>query len=417
MKESSRKAIEAMRKSRLLPFEEVAKRIQQIHNGLYFLVAETYEGTKKKSWFYDTQRKEWFFTKVEYVLAGHGNPSRRIEKIREKQTSHLQRLAKERTKYIGTNGEVLTDLCKKYDISSAGYLKLASSVSTDFAIEALQSHIKDGQYSKYQSNLEIYFINLLKDVFPDLVKWNKNPIECSLSYRPDFRLEYNNKVIYVDLHGLFFHSEYKVEKNYHQIRALDFRKNNLEYIQIFGDELIEKSSIVRSIILSKLGLSPNKKFARKLELLPVNFEKANKFLIENHLMGYKSSVCVGLWDGSELVSILSYKNKRNHIELERFCTKLNTSCVGGFGKLVNYLKQFNKPLISYCDLRYANGHSYEILGFVNIGETLGWCWTEGSHRYNRLMCKAGNGKTERENAALKKWFRIYDAGQRKYILK
>src|SRR5208282_5401271 len=120
-----------------------------------------------------------------------------------------------------------------------------------------------------------------------------------------------------------------------------------------------------------------------------SFDVAKKFLTDNHLMGYKSSSCVGLWNGDELVSILSYKNKQNHIELERFCTKLNTSCVGGFGKLVSYLKQFNKPIVSYCDLRYADGHSYEALGFTNISETLGWCWTEGAHRYNRLMCRAG----------------------------
>lgn len=282
MKESSRKAVEAMRKSRLLPFEDVDKRIQEAHNGLYFLVSETYESTKKKAWFYDTGKKEWFCTKVEYILAGHGNPSRRIEKIREKQTPHLQRLARERIKYIGSKGEILTDLCNKYGIASAAYLKLASSISTDFAIEALQSHVKNGQYSKYQSNLEIYFINLLKDIFPNLVKWNKNPIECSLSYRPDFRLEYNSRVLYVDLHGLFFHSEYKVDKNYHLIRALDFRNNNLEYIQIFGDELIEKADIIRSIVLSKLGLSSNKQYARKLKLLPVDFKIINFFCEKNN---------------------------------------------------------------------------------------------------------------------------------------
>jgi hypothetical protein len=416
MKESSRKAIEAMRKSRLLSLEEVNRRIQIIHGGLYHLVSETYEGTKKKSWFFDTELKEWFCTKVEYILAGHGNPSRRADKIRIKQTPHLQRLAKERTKYIGSDGVILTDLCKKYDIASAAYLKLASSISTDFAINALQSHIKDGQYIKYQSNLELYFIELFKDIFPNLTKWNKNPVEVNIQHRPDFRLEYNGKVVYVDLHGLFFHSEYKVSKEYHKSRALDFRNNNLTYIQIFGDELIEKGIIVKSLILSKLGFLSNKKYARKLQLLPVDFEIAKKFLEENHLMGYKFSTSIGLWDGNELISLLSYKNKKGHIELERFCTKINTQCVGGFGKLVEYLKQFNKPIISYCDLRYADGHSYEAIGFKNIGETLGWSWTEGAHRYNRLMCKAGNGKTERENASIKKWFKIYDAGQRKYLL-
>jgi hypothetical protein len=78
------------------------------------------------------------------------------------------------------------------------------------------------------------------------------------------------------------------------------------------------------------------------------------------------------------------------------------------------LKQFNKPIVSYCDLRYATGRSYIALGFKELGTTLGWEWTNLTQRFNRTKCKAGNGKTEKQNATELGWYRIYDAGQRKY---
>lgn len=72
-------------------------------------------------------------------------------------------------------------------------------------------------------------------------------------------------------------------------------------------------------------------------------------------------------------------------------------------------------VISFCDLRYATGKSYEVNGFKKVNTSQGWCWTDGKQRFNRLTCKAGNGKTEAENAKDLNWFKIYDAGQAKYI--
>jgi hypothetical protein len=71
--------------------------------------------------------------------------------------------------------------------------------------------------------------------------------------------------------------------------------------------------------------------------------------------------------------------------------------------------------MSFCDLRYANGKSYELAGFNLEHVSLGWSWSDGKTKFNRLQCKAGNGKSEAQNAADRGWFKVYDAGQAKYV--
>lgn len=403
--------------ARKLPLEYVEKEILRVHQGLYLLVPETYTVATDKACFYDKEKKEYFVTKVAYILQGHGNPSRRVDKIRKKNTSHLQALGKQRIKYRGSSGQTIIELCKQYSAPLSVYHQLAQRTSTDFAINTLLSRIsKDGTYQKYRSSLEDVFLKLVLPEFK-LEKWNKKPLEADISYHPDFRFAVNNIVLYVDVHGLFHHSEYVMKSKHHYNRADIFRKFGLPYLQFFADEIYKKPDIIKSILRSKLGKISERFFARNLHLKRVSPEEARKFLDTNHLMGYKSAPAVGLIDQNQnLISVLSYKKWAGHLEIERFATKLNTTCVGGFGKLVTHLKQFNKPIVSFCDLRYSDGHSYKTLGFKELGTTLGWNWTNGKERFNRLVCTATHNKSERENAAERGLFKIYDAGQRKYRL-
>ena len=140
---------------------------------------------------------------------------------------------------------------------------------------------------------------------------------------------------------------------------------------------------------------------------------------QNHLMGsYSFAYHYGLMYHDELISLMSIKQVNNVLEISRFGSRLNTNVRGGFSKLLLHVIKEYKPrhVISFCDLRYATGKSYEALGFKKIGATQGWQWTDRISRFNRLQCRAGGGKTERENAAEKGWVKIYDAGQAKYVL-
>lgn len=232
----------------------------------------------------------------------------------------------------------------------------------------------------------------------------------------DFQFKSEFKTLNVDILDPILHSEQFILSKVISDKASAFRLKGISYIQIFHDEL-DKPLLIKSMICSRLGLSIGKFYARELDLKQVPIKDSKDFFSVNHLMGHKSGYTVGLYDKDILVCALTYKTCKDHIEIERFCTLLNSSCAGGFGKLVSYLKAFNKDITSFCDLRYSNGTSYEATGFVKLHDTPGWNWTDGTTRFNRLKCKATDLLTERQNAMQKGWFKIYDAGQRKYLLK
>ena len=76
-------------------------------------------------------------------------------------------------------------------------------------------------------------------------------------------------------------------------------------------------------------------------------------------------------------------------------------------------------ILSFVDLRYGNGKSLESIGFTRESVSLGWKWTDGCSTYNRLWCRANMDErklSEREHADELGWYKIYDAGQAKYIL-
>jgi len=383
------------------------EKVQEKLNNLYgkdivVIVPESYKKVGAKATFID---KEFgtYDALVMNVLLGH----RSIPKC----------------KYYhpGTN-EPLIDFWQRFGGNKITMQKVVSKYGVDSAIRYLEENLDEtGKYKAYISSLESKFQELFVGSVLQFERWNKEVEELKNTdnerSRPDFKLNYNGKVLFIDVHGLFIHNELYKDKKYHFNRRIAFEKTNLRYMQFYEDEIRFHGDIVKSIILNFFGLSQYKFAARKLIIKEVSNIEANKFFVSNHLMGpHHTARSVGLYNNDILISCLSYRSsfKNGALEISRFATRLNTSCVGGFGKLVSYLKQFNKSIVSYCDLRYGTGKSYVALGFKELGTTLGWEWTDGINRFNRTKCKAGNGKTEKENAAELHWHRIYDAGQRKY---
>jgi hypothetical protein len=237
------------------------------------------------------------------------------------------------------------------------------------------------------------------------------------NYRPDFQLTDN---IYLNADGIYWHCELYRDKNYHFKLREAFAHENKRLIQIYSDEIYNKWSIVDSIIKNAVKSIFIKLNARDCNILPINSYAANEFLSMNHLMGtIHGTLNFGLFYKNEIAAVICVRRKDDKLEISRFCNKLYCSIRGSFSKLLSYCIDLYKPkyITSFCDLRYSTGDSYINNGFklANIG--LGWCWTDKYTRFNRLSCTAGVDKSEMDNARERGWFKIYDAGQAKYILK
>ena len=159
-------------------------------------------------------------------------------------------------------------------------------------------------------------------------------------------------------------------------KKLKLLEHNINLITIFDTEWLFKQDIVKSIILSKMGIYQHKHVGRKCSLREITKQEKSDFYKQNHIQGNcQSFYDVGLIYNNEIVSAMSFSrrkiSKHNKVELVRFCNKLNTVVVGGFSKLFkNALLYLNCDIISYCDLRFSNGDVYIKNNFQQIRRSI-----------------------------------------------
>jgi len=256
-------------------------------------------------------------------------------------------------------------------------------------------------------------------------------IEKNKNFEKKFELDIfiPSKNIGIDLNKLYWNSELNgKDKNYHLNKTKFFEERGIQVIHIFEDEWIEKQEIVKSIILSKLGLIENKIFARKTEIKEITSKESKLFLFNNHIQGeVNSKVNLGLFYNDELVSLMTFSkprfNKHYDWEMVRFCNKINTNVIGGAGKLLVYFrKNYSGSIISYADRRFSQGKIYETLEFKGKKQSAPdyFYFKNGYNRYSRVQFQKHKLKdkleifdpnlTEWQNMQLNGYDRIWDCG-------
>jgi hypothetical protein len=242
-----------------------------------------------------------------------------------------------------------------------------------------------------------------------------------------FLPEYN---VGIEYHGLYWHCDLNKSEKYHKEKYLFFKERGIGLIQIFESEWRQSQDIVKSIINAKLGLISNKIFARKCQIKEIDNQTYKEFSEQNHIQGYGiAKVRIGLFHNNELVQLASFSkprfNKNYDWENIRTCTKLNTTVVGGFSKLMKYFtKNHIGSIITYVDCRYFNGGGYLKNGFKFIKHTepnyfyfknSNKPYLESRNKYQKHKLKDilpifDETLTEYENMLNNKYLRIFDAG-------
>jgi len=274
-----------------------------------------------------------------------------------------------------------------------------------------------------------------KNYFSDILRNKRiildNKYELDI-YLPDLKLAF-------EFNGVYWHNELNKSDNYHKEKSDLCEEKGIQLIHIWEDDWNYKQEIVKSIILNKLGKTPNKIFARKCEIKEIVDNKLIKnFLEQNHMQGFiGSSIKIGLFYKNELVSLMTFGKKRkfmnssskeNEWELLRFCNKLNTNVIGGASKLFKYFLNVYKPeeIITYADRSYSNGNLYKQIGFDFIHKTQpNYYYIIDGIRHHRfgfrkdVLIKEGfnPNKTEHEIMIERKIYRIFNSGNLKYIYK
>ena len=241
----------------------------------------------------------------------------------------------------------------------------------------------------------------------------------------------------IEFNGLYWHNELHKVDNYHLNKTLECENKGIKLIHIFEDEWIHKEEIVKSRLKNLLGLTEDRVYARKCKIKGVSNSISREFLNKNHLQGnINSSIQLGLYLNDELVSLMTFgklrkamgsSNVEGSFELTRFCNKLNTSVIGGADKLLKHFIKTYKPnqIVSYADRRWSQGDLYEKLGFKFVHNSKPNYWyVKQQRRVYRFKYRKSElikdgfdpNKSEREIMFDRKIFRIYDCGNKKYVL-
>jgi len=179
-----------------------------------------------------------------------------------------------------------------------------------------------------------------------------------------------------EYNGSYYHSsKFKVSSSYHKVKTESSLAKEIKLYHIWEHD---NEDIIKSMIRSTLGRCECRYHARKLKVKEVSIRERRDFFNNNHLHGdVSSNLALGLYEGSKLVSCISFRKCREIIEIARFATLLNSSCVGGFSRLLKssiheYKMQGYTKIITYCDRDWTPNYKDSVYfknGFRFIGDT------------------------------------------------
>jgi very-short-patch-repair endonuclease len=241
-----------------------------------------------------------------------------------------------------------------------------------------------------------------------------------------------SKKLAIEVNGLNWHSD---NKEYHLNKTKLCEEKGIRLIHLMEHEIMDgqKFDIIKSMIKSHCNLNQRKIYARNCVIKEVKSYK--QFLNDNHIQGYNagSSICYGLYLQDELVYLLTFGksryNKSFDYELHRMCSLKDTIVIGGMSKLLNHFIKNHpeKSIISYTQRRFFSGNSYEKNGFsffkTSPPSYIWWKNHNGIQTLSRYQTQRHKfvdikeDETEDSYMRDRGWKKIYDCGQKSYIIK
>lgn len=171
--------------------------------------------------------------------------------------------------------------------------------------------------------------------------------------------DYNIAIEYC---GLYWHSEQRgKDKWYHYNKFTKCKAQGIQLLTIFEDEWLTNKELIKQKLIHILGLSSTKRiYARKCTIDVVKKEQYIDFLNTHHIQGsVGGSLCYGLYNNGELVSVMLLQCTKNKLLISRYAT--SCTVVGGFSKLVKHITKNEKfdELYSFSDNRWSLGELYK----------------------------------------------------------
>ena len=270
-------------------------------------------------------------------------------------------------------------------------------------------------------------------------------IDCVLQYNPDAEVVDNtvfvrSKNTEIHLMPVPFPGIEDLSPAFFQEQSLDYASRDVQLVRLWEDVWRAKQDIVRSRIAMLSG-SAVSIMARRTTAWRITRDVMFEFFANNHSHSFVDArYNYGLYnDEHKLLAAASFssgrKVKRNgttvrSFELVRYANLLHHRVTGSLGKLLaRFIKDVNPDdIMTYADLDWTTGKSYQTLNFVQTAITPPlkfWIHPNEMIRYpaHRIPMKLTNEyHTQNKYAKMddflkdKGYTRIYNAGNVKYLL-
>jgi hypothetical protein len=327
----------------------------------------------------------------------------------------------------------------KYDYSESNYINSNSHVYIICPIH--------GKFSQNpQKHLNGHGCCKCRDIVSrphnELLKIVQEHFECSINdrkilngveidiYIPDmkFGIEINGAYWHgCGIDNLTRHSSYK---SLHRMKADLAEKSGISLYQFWDFEINNNISLIRSMILNKLGMSETI-YARKCDIKKLTNNEAKDFFDRCHIQKHRyASHIYGLILNGDVQCALSMSTHTVYQwEIIRYACTLDKTVVGGFSRLLTHFKRENSPnsILTFADKRFSTGELYFKNGFKLIADTNpNYFYYRGSEIISRQRCqkhrlhkilghKCDNNASETINMLRNGYRKVYDAGHKKML--
>lgn len=247
----------------------------------------------------------------------------------------------------GKSFERVSDLLK--DVSAVHIGALARQYDCIEVFAFGKGSIYQSQVEDWLTSLGITFVRNNRSII--------SPKEIDI-WMPQFNLG-------IEIDGLFYHSEIAGNKapSYHYDKQEAAIQAGVRLVQVFTDEWMFRPDLIKSIILSKIGLLHSINVS-ECNVEKIEWDRAQTFLGEHHISGAgRQGDAYALVRDDEIMMVMTFGEN----ELIRYAQSISIN--GGMERLVHHamVDLGIVSLTTILDRRFYSGASLGEIGFVQTG--------------------------------------------------
>lgn len=243
----------------------------------------------------------------------------------------------------------------------------------------------------------------------------------------------------IEYHGSYWHSPDSPSisdqrqqhlKTLHKNKQQASERDGYRLIQLWEPWWKFRTSQVKGYIKAALGLYEHRVGARQTELREVPYKDAKEFLDSFHILGHRRSITksIGLYCDGLLVACATFSggsHRTDELTMSRWCVREGWVVIGGLSRVTKWASaHWGRDIYTTADLALSAGDGYVKSGWEVVSTWYDYFYTHKAvphcvpkRERSKGRCGCPEGKTEYEWARECGYFRIYDAGKRKYVFR